>query len=56
MLFAFFLSFVCLTAIHDTDRGFDAFKSSVNANGRAFYPCQAPVNARAKPGNLDHRL
>jgi hypothetical protein len=23
MLFAFFLSLVCLTAIHDTDRGYD---------------------------------
>jgi len=36
MLFAFFLSLVCLTAIHDTDRGCVAVYSSVNAKGFAF--------------------
>jgi hypothetical protein len=36
MLFAFFLSLVCLTAIHDTDRGCAAFKSSVDAKTLAF--------------------
>jgi hypothetical protein len=33
MLFAFFLSLVCLTAIHDTDRGCDPVLSSVDAKG-----------------------
>jgi hypothetical protein len=36
MLFAFFLSLVCLTAIHDTDRGCGGVLSSVNANAPAF--------------------
>jgi len=31
MLFAFFLSLVCLTAIHDTDRGCGAVLSTVDA-------------------------
>src|SRR6476619_6965701 len=49
MLFAFLLSLVCLTAIHDTDRGLDAFKSSVNANGRGIYPSW-PSEAGPGPG------
>src|SRR5205085_2004452 len=36
MLFAFLLSLVCLTAIHDTDRGLRMFKAALMPIGRVF--------------------
>jgi hypothetical protein len=65
MLFAFFLSLVCLTAIHDTDRGLSRFKAALMPTHSAFNnfryggsweaddrfrPAKCPGLGRAQPG------
>jgi hypothetical protein len=42
MLFAFFLSLVCLTAIHDTDRGCGALKALLVPRGGGSFQFVGP--------------
>jgi hypothetical protein len=60
MLFLSFLSLVCLTAIHDTDRGCGPVLSSVDANRAVSYnfwnarPFSAPRSPAKKRREQDY--